>query len=281
MNDTVFIPSHLAKLLFSDLVSWEAVESIVTLLTIASIREPLEVDGDYYKYVVRSSEVRTRVTPSIDWKQYCFQFGAREIPYIDHFVSQGTRDRFYCYQIHELVHPRNYHSRHKKIPHLRFFPIDLWKIPRHVLIRWRYAAKLPIHKSNFAEREELELEEMAENAVLSLYKAISTFRMISKSFNTLMCSCDVSTVGYSFICHVYFFAHDGLLQCMREQMDKASFFLFLERLEACFRKVSFLDAPINKKLFKLEGLIRSVLPVGFFNRHPFSLFSSHNFTKSR
>lgn len=281
MNDTVFIPRHLAKLLFDELVSWEAVESIVTLLTIASIREPLEVEDHYYKYVVKSSEVRTRVTPSICWDQHYFQFGARDIPYITKFTTQGPRDSFYCYQVHELVHPKNYKFRHKRIPSLNFFPIDLWKIPRHVLIRWRYAAKLPIHKSNFAEKEVLKDARIAKKACLSLSNAISTFQMISKSFKTLMCACDVSTVGFSFICHVYFFAHDGLIQCMRNQTDKENFFLFLERLEACFRNVSFLDAPVSRKLLKLEGLIRSVLPAGFFNRHPFSLFSTHNFTRSR
>lgn len=281
MNDLIFIPRHLTNLLLDDLIGWEAAESISTLLTISIFREPVEEENHFYKYVVRSREVSSRVFLKTNWEQYCFSFKLRDIPYIHNFSKQGSNGAFYSYEIHEAVHPKHHVMRHRKIPEFNCYPVDLWLIPRHVLIRWRYSAKMPIHRSNFVEKEELGDQAIEGKPISNLSEAIVVFKAITKMFRSVMRACDVSSVSYSFVCYVYFYAHDVLIYCLRNEVDKPNFYIFLQRLKACFHLASFYDAPSNKKVQRLEGLLRAVVPNGFFNTYPYSLFSVSNFTKVR
>lgn len=278
MNDDLFIPRHLARLLLDELVSWEIVESIGTLLTIAYLREPLEIGDSFSTYAFKAKEVKDRVRLSIPWDKYHFFYRGQEIPFIYNFKVHSKG--YYSYQVHHLANPTHYHQRHRFLHPFSEYPVDLWKLPRHIWIRWRYASRLPIHKSLFAKPEPIKEFEINKKAVLKLSDAISSFKASHNTFKNMMCACDVSTIGFSFLCFTYFFAHDSLISCLRNQLHKPSTFLFLRNLESCFSKACYLDLSPSYKILKCESWVRAALPVGFFNKAPFSIFSNQSFTKS-
>lgn len=278
MNDELFIPRHLARLLLDELISWETVQSISTLLTIASLRQPLEKDASFSTYAFKANEIKDRVNLLSHWDQHSFFHHGIEIPFIYNFKCY--KKGYYSYQIHHLANPINYSKRHCLLPNFSSFPIDLWKLPRHVWIRWRYSSRLPIHKSLFSKPEPLPDFQINKNRVLTLSNAVSSFEATTKTFKHLMCSCDVSTIGFSFLCYAYFFAHDALISCLRSQLHKPSLFLFIRNLQSCFSKACHVDLSSSYKLTKCESWVRASLPHGFFNKAPFSSFSTQSFTKS-
>lgn len=278
MIDELFIPRHLARLLLDEIVSWEKIESIASLLTIASIRQPLEIGDSFCTYVFKANETKGRVRVSIDWETQSFFHQGQEIPFINKFTLH--KKGYYSYQVHHLANPINYPKRHCKVPQFGEYPIDFWKLPRHVWVRWRYASRLPIHKSLFAKPEPLDEFEINKNRVLTLSNAVSSFKVTSKTFKHLMCNCDASTIGFSFLCYAYFFAHDALISCLRNNLHKPNIFLFIRNLQSAFSKACFLDLSSSFKLSKCESWVRAALPNGFFNKAPFSSFSNQNFTRS-
>lgn len=276
MNDDLFIPKHIANLLLDDMIPWEVAESIATLLTLTQFRNPIENDGEYSTYVFKRKEVTGRVHLPVDWGQYPFVFRHREIPLISHF--QAHKEHHFSYKVHELAHPKNYKRRHLRLEPFGVYPVDLWKLPRHIWIRWRYSSRIPIHKTLFSKSFLLPEFSIPLAPLTSFSEAISTFKMIDKSFKTMMMACDVSTTSYSFLCYVYFYLHDRLISCLRKQEVRPAFFELLRKFNRCVTKACCLDMPGVIRVFKCEGWVRAIVPNGFFNTYPYSLFSAKNFT---
>lgn len=278
MNEDLFIPRHIATLLLDDMISWEVAESLATLLTLSQFRDPIENDGEYSTYGFQKKEVRGRLHLPIDWGRYNFVFKNREIPFICNF--QTHKAHHFSYKIHELVNPKNYKKRHRLLQPFGVYPVDLWKLPRHIWIRWRYSTRIPIHKTLFAKNFLLPEFKTYEKPLKTLYEAVSTFQMIDKAFQSMMMACDVSTTSYSFLCYVYFYLQDRLLICVRRQETRPTLFQFLQRFERCVTKACCLDMPAVIRVFKCEGWVRAIVPSGFFNSYPYSLFSPQNFTRN-
>lgn len=286
MEDFLYVPGSLIPQLLDEITSWEDVQGVSTLLTIACLRAPVTANDEYSTYIVKASEVRSRVCGNTDWGKFGFSFRGKHIPFISNFKWQKVRAGFYMYDVHELAHPRHYEGRYYKICEFDEFPVILWKLSRHVLVRWRYASRLPLHLSNFNLSQVGFDDKKSVAGFKTLSDAISMFDYISKMFHHVMGLCDRSTLSYAFVCTVYFYAHDFLIKLARRKetwlLDEThSFFIFLENLRLCFEKVCYRSDPPQKKIFVLEGFLRKILPNGAFNARPMSLFSASNYTKQK
>lgn len=288
MNDSIFIPKHVATLLLDDLVAWEDVESLVSLLTVASIREPVEELDGYARYIVKSEELKSRFRASAKLDRFSFLFQDNSIPYISDLVISKAPNRTIDYRVHELCNPKYHAHRYKKNEVLGAVPVSMWRMPRHVLIRWRYSSKLPVHKRNFAKPIKFEnwpeagiSNQIIGDEVKTLHDAKKEFQVISKHFCHIMMSCDESSVSYAFICHVYFFAHDYLVTSLILNKLNSGFFKFLKHLRVCFEGMSLIDMASNNKISKLEGLIRGILPPSFYTKSPHTRYSIESFRADR
>lgn len=280
MNDHVFIPRHVAHLLLEDVAQWEDVESLVSLLTVASIREPVETSNGYSRYIVKLDEIRSRFRVKSKLDQFSFLFKETPIPYIHKLNISKAPNRLIDYQVHDLCNPLFYSKRYRKNSVFDVFPVSMWRLPRHVLIRWRYSARLPIHKVNFIKPLSInDWRTSRLDEIETLPQAIEAFKRIEKNFHYIMVGCDESSVSYSFACYIYFYTHDTLIHLFKRDIVHTRFFDFLSKLDHCLESVSFLDMSPNRKIQRLEGMIRGIVPNGFFNKRPYSLFSERNFTK--
>lgn len=288
MNDSIFIPKHVARLLLDGLINWENVESLVSLLTVASIREPVEEINGYARYIVKAEELKSRFRSSAQLDRFSFLFDNNSIPYIRDLIISKAPNRTIDYKVHELCNPKYHARRYKKNETFGVFPVSMWKMPRHVLIRWRYSSKLPVHKRNFSKPIRFEnwpevgiSNQFIGDEIKNLEDAKQEFKCISRNFYYIMMACDESSVSYSFVCHVYFFAHDCLIKALKINKSDAGFFRFLKRLRICFEGISFLDTIPNSKIGKIESLIRGILPPSFYTKSPYTRYSAESFRAVR
>lgn len=276
MNDFVFIPKSVAYLLFDEILPWESAESIATLLTIPVLRDSVEDAGYFSRYIVNVSNVTERVQTSLDYSQFTFKCGTTRVPFIaDFMLSQGKYKKI-SFWVHRLCNPRFFNRRHCFDKDLMEFPPEIWKIPRHTLIRWRYSCRLPIHKSNFARRipteHEIPKEDEAPEPTL-------LFKRITDLFNSLTRQVDESSISYSFLCYFYYFVHDRLVTALQKKEVSPKFRIFLWKFwEILSVEANSSDYP-PKRIHRIEGRLRAILPNDFFTKHPFSVFSYQNITK--
>lgn len=271
MKDYVYIPKHLALTLLGGSAPWEHVESVVTLLTIGALREPCEIQDGYSTYIARFSDVNGRFKSNTPFFQYGTFVDNEPVPYIADFKPAPKDKGLFSYKIHDICNPARYDEQHEFMSDFRVFPVNLWRLPRHVLIRWRYSCKMPIHKSNFIPKKEL--PEGSLSIVDNLREAQLQFTVTTKLLFEVLCQCDESSLSYAFACHVYFFVHDKLLHLQRSRREDAQFFELLALLNHCVRFVAYTDMHPTKAVEMLEGLFRGILPPLLFGRHPFNLFS--------
>lgn len=271
MEDNIYIPKHLALTLLSGNAPWEDVESVITLLTVGALREPCETHDGYSTYIARLSDVKGRFKTSTPFFQYGTFVNGEPVPYIADF-KPAPRDRgLFSYKIHDICNPSRYDEQHEFMSDLNTFPVNLWKMPRHVLIRWRYSRRMPIHKTNFAPKQDL--PDGQYNVVDNLREAQLQFSITTKLLFDILCRFDGSSIAYAFVCHFYFFVCDKLLHLHRSRREDEQFFEFLAHVNLCVRTVAFMDMNPMKAIEMLEGYFRGLLPPSLFGKHPFSLFS--------
>lgn len=275
MQDFIYIPKSLALSLLSLSAPWEHVESVISLLTVAAIREPYEQVDDYSRYMIRGKEVRGRFSANVPFHQYGFLLDENPIPFISDFKPSKGDGSVYSYEIHTLVNPCHYNHRHLMWDDLKAFSINLWKMPRHVLIRWRYSCRIPVYKSNFQPKVKFSSEgyEIPDG----FPSANKLFSETANIFFDLLCRCDESSLAYAFCCHTFFFVHDRLLHLLRSSREDDRFFQFLGQLHDCVLKASKSQEHPSAVVAMLEGLFRGILPNSLFARHPFNVFSDSRF----
>lgn len=288
MNDYIYIPRYTAKLLLQDQAHWEDVESLVSLLTVAAIKEPVEELNGFSRYIVKTSELKERFRASAKLGLFSFSLKNKPIPYIHDLVISKPPYKTIDYKVHDLCNPRYYALRYNINSVFNVFPVGMWRMPRHVLIRWRYSAKLPIHKGLFSKPIKMEdwfkisltaIDDGKE--IKTIQEAILTFKDITKHFYSIMCLFYESSITYSFVCYVYFFAHDSLIGMIKKNVVNKDFFRFLKKLKICLEAINFLDMPLFNKAIKLEGMIREILPNSFYTISPHSIFCRENFRYGR
>lgn len=276
MNDFVYIPKSIAYALFDEVLPWEYAQSLVTLLTIPTQREPTETTNTFSRYIVNWSNIAERVETDIDYSRFVFKSGTSQLPFISDFmVSQGKFKKV-SFWVHRLCNPVMFSRRHCLDKELMVYPPPIWKIPRHTLIRWRYSCRLPIHKTNFARRISTDFEFPKGNAIPSPQ---TLFKRISDVFFSLTRQVDESSLSYSFLCYFYYYIHDKLITAIQNRSVSPKFQVFLWKFwEILLVEANASDYP-PRRLFRIEGRLRDILPNDFFTKHPFSLFSYQNITK--
>lgn len=284
MIDYIYIPRYVAKLLLQDQASWEDVESLVSLLTIAALREPVEEIRGFSRYIVKTDELKARFRASANLGLFSFSFKDVSIPYIHDLVISKPPNRTIDYKVHDLCNPRYYTSRYKKNALFDTFPVSMWRMPRHILVRWRYSSKLPVHKSALATP--IKVDDWIKlgvpkifigSEITNLATAVSEFKLLSSHFYYIMSDTDESSVAYSFICHVFFFAHDCLVNFIKRDVLDPGFFAFLKRLRTCFESMRLIDMPASVRISKIEGMLRGILPPSFYTKSQHAKYCSENF----
>lgn len=276
MNDFVFIPKSVASILFEEALSWEQAESLTTLLTLPCFREPVESCSDFSRYIVNVSSVSERVDLDVDYNQFTFHCGSKEMPFIVDFKVSAGREKKISYWVHRICNPVNFKRRHCFDFNLLTFPPVIWKIPRHTLIRWRYSCRLPIHKSNFAApistKHYVPEEEVYPSPSLLFKRITDVFFAITKQV-------DESSVSYSFLCYFYYYIHDKVIKGLQKKEISPRFHAFLWKFwEVLSIEAKSEDYP-PRKMFRIEGRLRAIVGSDFFTKHPFSKFSYQNITK--
>lgn len=276
MNDFVFIPKNIAQLLFDEVLSWEEAESIVTLLTIPVLRSSVESAGFFSRYILNLRSVSNRVITSLSYSKFTFNCESVHVPFIADFEVTSGHNKKISYWVHRLCNPVNFSRRHCLDTELLEYPPKIWKIPRHTLIRWRYSNRLPVHKSNFAICEKTDFENFDEK---TCPPPTLLFKRITDLFYSLTRQVDESSLSYSFFCYFYYFVHDRFLDALRNKRVSLSFRIFLARfLEILLVEANSSNWP-QKRIHRIEGRLRYILPKDFFTKHPFSIFSYQNVVK--
>lgn len=280
MFEYIFVPKSLALHVLADTVPWTEAESIITLLSIAYQREPLQQGEEYCKYLARSEEVQGRG----DFKNTPFgKYGGfikgKFIPYIAKVDKVYDSKLYFSYSIHHLYNPMFYAKRHKRIQGINEFPTHMWRMPRHVLIRWRYSCRMPMHKNSLTWKRRFATEEFFPPC--SIDETIQEFSMLTSRFFDIMCQCDESSVNYGFACHVYFYAHDRLVYMMRSNKIDPKIMSFIGQLSFCLRRCVLVDQPPVKAVELLTGMFRAILPPHLYGAPPFSAYSTTRFYRER
>lgn len=277
MNDFVYIPKVVARLLLDEAVSWELAESVSSLLTIPVLKDFVEKVDRFSRYIVNLSDLGERVNTKENLSRFTFKILTTDVPYLANIIISPGKQKKISFWVHDLCNPVNFGRRHLFDHEAKSFPPDIWKIPRHTLIRWRYSSRLPIHKSNFARPRSTDFKFKDS---LVRWEPIRLFTEVSRLFYAMTRECDESSLAYCFVCHLFYWCHDRLIKDLRDSRNdpglRAFLALFLEILQM---ECSTSNHP-TKKLEAVEARIRPVLPFDFFTKHPFSLFSSQSLTKS-
>lgn len=277
MNDFVYIPKVIARLLLDEAVSWELAESVSSLLTIPVLRDFVERRDRFSRYIVNLGELGERVKNREDLSRFTFKALTTEIPYLANVLISPGKQKKISYWVHDLCNPVNFGKRHLFDHEAKAYPPEIWKIPRHTLVRWRYSARLPIHKSNFARSV---ITEFKFKDTLIRWDAVRLFTEVSRQFYALTRESDESSLAYCFVCHVFYWCHDRLIRDLREKREDPNLRMFLALFLEILQMVSGKTDHPTKKLEAVEGRIRPVLPNDFFSKHPYSLFSTQCLTKS-
>lgn len=288
MNDYIYIPKHVAQLLLQGQASWDDVESLVSLLTIAALREPVEEFKGFSRYIVKTEELKARFRASANLGLFSFSFKNTSIPYIHDLVISKPPNKTIDYKVHDLCNPKYYTSRYKKNVVFDVFPVSMWRMPRHILIRWRYSSKLPVHKSSFAKP--IKVDDWIKlgvpkifigSQITDLASAVAEFKVLSNHFYYIMSDTDESSVSYSFICHVFFFAQDCLVNFIKRDVLEPGFFAFLKRLRTCFESMRLIDMPPSVRISKIEGMLRGILPHSFYTKSQHSKYCGEAFRAAK
>lgn len=274
MQDFVFVPSHVLPLIFSQAISWSSIESLITLLSVCPNKRPVERFNGFSRYIMYMREVRPRFDEKSHFRDFKFHHYSKNIPFIDRFQSVHYSHEYKCisYWVHDLCNPTFYEKQCKKMAEFDAFPVKLWKMPRHVLIRWRYSARLPMHKSNFHKGIPCSYE-IDEECGLN---ALQTLDELSRCFYSIMCSCDESSLSYGFLCTFFFRLHDDVISAVRKDHITQSLILLLQRTLKAFSEQALTQRHPNDKVYELEGQVRGFMPKAYFNTFPLSAFSTAN-----
>lgn len=275
MDDFVYLPSHVLPLLFDGVVTWESVESLMTLLSICDVRAPVDYEDGFTRYAIDLKDVDARFRESSDFQEFTFTLKGERVRYIDRYKStnHGGSRKVISFYVHDLCHPKSYRDQHKVFEKHGSQPVKLWKMPRHVLIRWRYSVRLPVHKSNFSKAKETLFPDFQEFYDLPEELIRKEFDKFSKQFFHVMCACDESSLAYGFLCYFYFYLHDQLFWNLQQQRFPKEFVELLLKSAYVFREAVTSDMHPLSKPFHLEGKIRWLLPKGYYNAYPFSNYT--------
>lgn len=278
MLEYIFVPKNLALRVLSDSVPWQEAETIITLISIADQREPVEKLNDSCKYIARLQEIKGRGDiKNTPFHKYGFMLNEVFLPYVMNLQTTYEKTMIFSYTLHHLCNPMFYPKRHKHVEGLNEYPVKMWRMPRHMLIRWRYSCKMPMHKNSLTKKRHFPTEEFFPPC--SIDETIQEFATLTNRFFDIMCQCDESSVNYGFACYVYFFAHDRLVHMMKSNEQSTSTMRFIGQLAHCVRQCVLVDQPPTKAVDMLVGMFRTVLPAFVYSSMPFSAYSTARFYK--
>lgn len=274
--DFVYIPRHVAMAMFNGVVSWESVESLTSLLTLCAVREPVDKVDGYSQYVVSRDDVEERFMETSGFRDIKFLLGDEERPIIDRYDFRCHRfqKKLLSFWVHDLCNPVFHGKQHVFMEEYDSFPVHSWKMPRHVLIRWRYSVRLPVHKSNFSPIVEAP---QAPKPLGGVRDVVEDFGGFSKAFFSVMCDCDESSLSYGFCCSFFFYVFDMLLWALKKGRMHTDLIEMFYRAYGALKEEVALNRRGNDRPYALEGKFRSVVPKSLYNFHPFSMYSPVRF----
>lgn len=270
--DFVYVPAHVASALFNGAASWESVESLVSLLTLCTIRDPVQHENGYSQYVVSRDDVEERFMETSGFQNLLFMLGDEPKPIIDRYESKFHRyqKKMMSFWVHDICDPKLHGKQHVLLEEYGTFPLHTWKMPRHVLIRWRYSMRIPVYKSNFSPAVDAP---KAPEPLGTIEDVVEEFAGFSKMFFSIMCDCDESSIAYGFVCSFYFYIFDMILWSLRRGDVQPGLIEMFYRGYAIVKEEVALNRRANERPYALEGKFRSILPSSLYNFMPFSIYS--------
>lgn len=268
--DFVYVPSSVGRLLFDGVVDWESVESLVSLLTMCVARKPVEYADGFSMYVIRREDVDERFMATSRFREFSFDLNGKDVGFVARYrhVDGGDRGRLLTYWVHDACNPVRHCRQHEK--QAWGYPVMMWKLPRHVLIRWRYSERLPVHQSNFSPASDFDFDGEVR---MDVKEMVRDFDKFSGLFFSLMCGCDESSLSYGFLCRFYFYLFELFVYGLRRKEFPGELRELFYRAYYGFRKESMVTRKGNMRPYVLEGMMRSIVPKSYYNYYPFSKYT--------